>query len=244
MRRYAYLAMGALASGSLLLSWCGTAEAATAPVIKPVRSVRPLDTTPPPAPAGLQTTVDPAARQVTVKWSAVTAPDLAGYLVYRSDTTPVALDPAHLRSTATPFKSLQFFDYPPFTGATYYYVVVAVDTSGNRSASAPLAVTTIDRTPPPAPTGVTGSMDPVAGTYTLSWNAPTDPDTAGYRIAYCSSGFNDPCFVIASDPALPRTQTSLTSPWPAGYKVLYQEVCAEDTHFLRACTQVTVQAPQ
>ncbi len=198
------------------------------------------DTTPPPAPTGLHTSV--SSRAVTVSWSAVTASDLAGYLVYRSTTSPVTLDAAHRVSVATPFNALQFTDFPPATGETYHYVVVAVDTSANQSASDPVSAVSNDFTPPPAPTGVVGTVDSVAGTYTISWDpkAADDTQTVGYRRGSCSPEVSDPCFVDVSSPLI--TGTSVTSAWTSTGPS-YQLVCAEDAHFQRACTRVTIEPP-
>ncbi|WP_327234035.1 hypothetical protein OG349_08495 [Streptomyces sp. NBC_01317] len=193
-----------------------------------------LDTTPPPAPSVRASVV---ARTVTLTWSAVAASDLAGYLVYRSDRTPVTLDPAHLRSTAAPFNALTFNDYPPATGATYHYVVVAVDTSGNRSASVAVAVVSRDLTPPPVPTGVTGFIDPVTLELTVSWNprAATDTETVGYRICWGSVP-NDPCFYDASAPLITgysyTVQLTGTSP-------VHLRVGAEDAAYQRSWSPLT-----
>ncbi|MGI5451712.1 hypothetical protein ACQEWB_00690 [Streptomyces sp. CA-249302] len=225
----ALLAGGVMAGG-------GVAAAAV-----PTSARGAADTTPPPAPTGLQATTTPRSVTVTLTWNKVTASDLAGYLVYRSDTTPVALDAAHLRSTATPFNALTFADYPPATGATYYYVVVAVDTSGNRSASAPLALKSLDLTRPPAPTGVTGSIDPVARTFTVTWNpkAATDNDTVGYRVGRCNS--DGSCFIEVSSPLI--TGTSLTSPWN-GTSPVTIAICSEDAAYLRTCSaNAVIEAP-
>jgi fibronectin type 3 domain-containing protein len=67
---------------------------------------------------------------VALSWSYGTEPDLAGYRVYRSSTSGGPYQPVG-----------PFLDRPAFVdatvphGATMYYVVRAVDTSGNISAS-------------------------------------------------------------------------------------------------------------
>jgi VCBS repeat-containing protein len=91
----------------------------------------PVDTTPPAAPAGL--TATPAAQQlqVTLGWTANSEPDLAGYNVYRSTTSPVTigtpLNGALLTSPA-------YVDTSVSSGMGYYYAVSAVDLTGNQSA--------------------------------------------------------------------------------------------------------------
>jgi fibronectin type 3 domain-containing protein len=66
---------------------------------------------------------------VTLLWSAVSADDLAGYLVLRSgggdDFTPLFREPA----AATSYR-----DERVQPGATYAYAVIALDKAGNPSA--------------------------------------------------------------------------------------------------------------
>ena len=103
------------------------------------------DTTPPPAPAGLTATAGDA--QVALSWQGVAASDLAGYRVYRSTSTPVALGtPISGSSLVT---QTTFLDASAQNGTTYHYVVVAVDTSANASGPSPSASATPQATGPP-----------------------------------------------------------------------------------------------
>ena len=87
-----------------------------------------FDTDAPAAPTGL--TAIPGVDSASLSWIANSEPDLAGYNVYRSTTSPVTKttpinssllsSPAYIDSTAT-------------HGPTYYYAVTAKDTSGNES---------------------------------------------------------------------------------------------------------------
>jgi hypothetical protein len=67
---------------------------------------------------------------VDLSWSANTEPDLAGYIVYRSDTAgaPVRVSPADVPLIAPTFR-----DATTEPGHTYRYSVSAVDNSGNES---------------------------------------------------------------------------------------------------------------
>ncbi len=88
----------------------------------------PVDTFGPPAPTGLEAVSSPDG--VTLLWDAVTAADLAGYLVLRAEgasETPVLLTPK-------PITSLQWPDPTVRSGVRYVYFVVAVDTAGNEGA--------------------------------------------------------------------------------------------------------------
>ena len=108
----------------------------------------PQDATPPAAPTGLTATA--GSGTVALAWAASSAPDLAGYNVYRSTSLPVTTSGGQLNGTdllATP----AYVDTAVVNGSTYYYAVVAVDRSDN--ASPPSA--TVSATP----TG--GQTDPV-----------------------------------------------------------------------------------
>jgi len=86
----------------------------------------PMDKYGPPAPTGLVPVSGPDA--VTLVWNAVTAPDLAGYIVLRATGASETLQ----ELTPKPITQLQFPDTTAQAGQRYVYYVVAVDTSGNR----------------------------------------------------------------------------------------------------------------
>ena len=81
----------------------------------------PRDTTPPAAPRSLQAAV--TRTEVSLIWDANTEPDLAGYLVYRSEIPQTA----YQRLTPQPIQRTTFADRTVAPGTTYYYVVTAVD---------------------------------------------------------------------------------------------------------------------
>ena len=86
----------------------------------------PKDTYGPPAPTGLLPVSGP--NEVTLVWDAVTAPDLAGYIVLRSTAPSEEVQ----ELTPKPITLLQFPDSTARTGQRYTYYVVAVDNAGNR----------------------------------------------------------------------------------------------------------------
>lgn len=96
-----------------------------------------------------------AAIQVTATWSPNTEGDLAGYNIYRSTTSGsgfTKINSSIITKTATP----QYHDNINGTiDATYYYVVTAVDTSGNESAHSNQGSIHIDTSAPAPPNGVT-----------------------------------------------------------------------------------------
>lgn len=95
------------------------------------------DTTPPAAPANV--TATPGDARVQLAWTPNTETDLAGYNVYRATSTPVA--------TTTPLNGSSLLTSPSFldtgvtNGTTYFYVVSAVDQSGNSAAGAAVSAT-------------------------------------------------------------------------------------------------------
>jgi fibronectin type 3 domain-containing protein len=96
-----------------------------------------------------------AAVEVTATWSANSESDLAGYNIYRSSTSGsgyVKLNSSIIAKTSSP----QYVD--SISGSvetTYYYVVTAVDTSGNESAYSSEGSTHIDTSAPNPPSGIT-----------------------------------------------------------------------------------------
>ncbi len=87
----------------------------------------PADLIAPAAPLGLIST--PGAGTVTLDWQANTEPDLVGYRVFRSTTTGgpySSITPSLVAGT-------QLTDAAVVEGTTYFYVVRAVDASGNES---------------------------------------------------------------------------------------------------------------
>jgi predicted small lipoprotein YifL len=87
----------------------------------------PSDQTPPERPRGL--TVVPGVGRVFLTWNENKEPDLAGYLVYRS--TVRGRD--YVRLTKEPLTRTTYYDETVKKNAVYYYVLTAVDRSGNES---------------------------------------------------------------------------------------------------------------
>lgn len=90
-------------------------------------SATPRDSTPPVPPKNI--TVVPGIGRVFLTWSENDERDLAGYHVYRSKKSGADYE----RLTANPVNRTTFSDDTVRQGETYYYVIVAVDKSGNES---------------------------------------------------------------------------------------------------------------
>lgn len=102
------------------------------------------DTTAPDAPANLAADVVDGA--VDLSWDAVDADDLAGYQVFRSTTAGVDTDGTPVSGT-TPITETSWTDDTAAPGATYHYVVVAVDDSGNVSEASNEVEATLEAAP-------------------------------------------------------------------------------------------------
>ncbi|MEU6925745.1 PA14 domain-containing protein [Streptomyces sp. NPDC046631] len=143
-----------------------------------------LDRTAPAAPKGVE---DNWAMghpdKITLYWDSNTESDLAGYRVYRSTSSPVALTPEN-RLTGDTLSGGGYSGPLPQTGDVYYYVVTAVDTHGHESAASGTAMYyTRDRTGP-VDTALDARASESEAGVTLTWDASerTSHDFAGYSI--------------------------------------------------------------
>jgi hypothetical protein len=96
----------------------------------------PTDTTPPAAPTGVTATGGDG--QVSLNWNANTEPDLAGYNVFRGTSLPVSTSGTPLNG-GTKLTGTTYLDTGLVNGTTYYYVVQALDQSGNKADSSALS---------------------------------------------------------------------------------------------------------
>jgi hypothetical protein len=79
------------------------------------------------------------AHSATLSWNASTTSDVVGYLVERGDQSGGPYTPL----TAAPITATTFTDSTVVAGHTYFYVVVAVDVSGQTSAPSNEASVTV-----------------------------------------------------------------------------------------------------
>jgi len=87
---------------------------------------------------------------ITLTWNANIEPDLAGYKVHRGSSPGVYSTIVDVGIALT---------YQVTLGSgTYYFAVTAYDTSNNQSAFSNEVSTTVDLTPPAAPTGLQAVM--------------------------------------------------------------------------------------
>jgi fibronectin type 3 domain-containing protein len=163
---------------TIINSSIGTFQGTLMPVVSPPTWVTGFpDNVPPAAPSAL--TASGIVGEVNLSWTAPADTDLAGYNVYRGTTTEFPL--------TTPLNSglvsgVTYSDVTGIVGTPYFYVVKAVDTSGNSSTISNEATATplADTTPPAAPSGLTAM--PGDHQLTLNWTANTEGDKAGYNV--------------------------------------------------------------
>ncbi|GAA0510515.1 hypothetical protein Ade02nite_46150 [Paractinoplanes deccanensis] len=166
----------------------------------------PKDTTPPAKPGSLKVTA--ATGGITLSWSAVTAADLSGYLVYRAASS----SGAYGLLTPSPLTATTYTDPAAPSGAPSFYRVTAVDTSGNASSPATGSATRpVDTTAvPPTPAGfkaVAGST----GGVVLTWTANATTTTTGYVVARASAA-SGPFTTLTGAPITGTTLTDATAP--------------------------------
>ena len=100
------------------------------------------DANPPAQPTGLSAVA--GTNQINLTWTANTEPDLAGYNLYRSATTPVPTNGTPLNGS-TLITGTSYINSCPVNGINYY-ALVAVDTSNNPSSPSAEANTSVTLT--------------------------------------------------------------------------------------------------
>ncbi|MCB1131365.1 MAG: hypothetical protein KDN05_09570, partial [Verrucomicrobiae bacterium] len=132
------------------------------------------DTTAPAVPTGLTATGGDA--KVSLDWDDNGDPDLAGYIVYRSNTSG-----GGYAMIASGLVASAYTDNSAANGSTYYYRVSPKDYSSNESAAGvEVSATASDVTAPLAPTGLMAVF--IDGTVSLNWDDNLEHDLAGYTV--------------------------------------------------------------
>lgn len=123
--------------GYYVISVAQYAAAAVESEASPPIEVTARDIFPPPAPTGLVAAVEPAngstPAHVDLSWDISSAPNVAGYNIYRSTADTVSADRWD-RLTSGPLLTPAFRDIPTVSGKQYFYRVTVVDIFGNESA--------------------------------------------------------------------------------------------------------------
>lgn len=140
----------------------------------------PKDLTPPKAPL-LQKAKHEKFDEVLIEWK-VAEPidsDLKGFIVARSENNKGDFQILH--SNLLPKNTRRYIDKTFSRVKSNYYVIQAIDTSGNISSSTPAFITIIDSIPPTKPKFISGKIDSL-GVVTLNIALNKEVDLMGYRL--------------------------------------------------------------
>jgi hypothetical protein len=136
------------------------------------------DRTAPPNPV-MQAVKDEGGKLVVHWEQPAGATDLKGFRVAKAPTSEGRFLPLH--AGLLPPTARSFTDTSSYLLGENHYLVYAVDTAGNESASMGGYGFLVDSIAPAPPTGLTGTID-TNGVVTLRWNMGLEPDVMGYRV--------------------------------------------------------------
>ena len=145
----------------------------------------PIDLTPPQTPLLIEAKHS-KPNEISIKWE-VNKPedgDLNGFLVARGDSNNGKFVIIH--DQLLPKETRSYIDTTFKKDETNYYIIQAVDTSGNVSSTVPAFVTIIDSIPPVQPKFVSAKIDSL-GVVTLVVDKNKEKDLLGYRLYRANS---------------------------------------------------------
>ena len=186
-------------------------------------SATPININPPAAPGGFAAT--PGDSSISLIWNTNGEGDLSYYVVYQSTTTgftPTASD--SLARVDSPDTSLMISNLA--NGTTYFYRIVAVDDSGNRSdLSAQVSTAPVNINPPATPDNLAAEAGD--SEVTLSWDANSEGDFSYYAVYQSTTtGFTpSPADTVAR---VYQPDTTLTLPGLTIGTTYYFKIAAVD----------------
>jgi fibronectin type 3 domain-containing protein len=183
------------------------------------------DKTPPSQPFNVVATAT-GTNQIRISWEfPAEAPDLAGFIVAHSNDPTGSPKPLHNDKLPPDTRSYIHIDAHP--DSVNYYMVASVDTAGNAAISMVAFTSILDTIPPSPPMGLQGIID-TNGMVSLSWEANTERDIAGYQVFYS----NDPehFFTNRTNRIIPANSFSDTIMIRSLTKRIYYRVVAVDKH--------------
>ena len=145
----------------------------------------PIDLTPPQAPLFIEAKHS-KPNEISIKWD-INKPedgDLKGFLVARGDSNNGKFVIIH--DNLLPKETRSYIDAKFKKDETNYYVIQAVDTSGNVSSTIPAFVTIIDSIPPVKPKFLSEKIDSL-GVVTFVIDKNKEKDLLGYRLYRANS---------------------------------------------------------
>ena len=139
------------------------------------------DTAVPLAPVGLKAT--DRGEDVLLIWKMSPELEVTHYHVYRGFSVDEEAELLRINPQPVPYEEPRFVDSQAPRGVALYYRVVAVDRRGTQSPlSGPAPLVAEDREPPGAVGRLQARVNEEERTVELSWEAPGDPDLAGYYV--------------------------------------------------------------
>ncbi|WP_168206090.1 fibronectin type III domain-containing protein [Geobacter sp. FeAm09] len=192
--------------------------------------------TAPAAPTGV--TATGGTKQVTISWPAVTG--ATSYNIYYATTSGVSkTNGTKITGATSPAVQTGLAD-----ATTYYYVVTAVNSTGESAASVQVAATTLAAVPAPtapaAPTGVTATGG--AKQATISWSAVSG--ATSYNIYYATtSGVSKTNGTKIAGATSPYVQTALSAGTTYYYIVTAVNSVGESTASAQASATTNAAPP-
>jgi len=122
--------------------------------------------------------------RVRITWEYPRSKELRGFLIGRGNNPAKQFEP--LMAEPLPPNTRSFIDEHANELASNYYIVAAVDTSGNASLSLAQYAMIIDSIPPAPPTGLSGEIDST-GHVTVRWKLGAEQDIQGYLVFFSNS---------------------------------------------------------
>ncbi|WP_433828227.1 pectinesterase family protein [Actinoplanes sp. CA-015351] len=165
---------------------------------------------------------------VTLDWADNDEADLAGYRVYRGSTL--------LNSTV--INDSRFVDAAAPAGTASTYKIVAVDLSGNISASASIAAKRLDATAPATPKSLKATVS--SSKIKLDWSTNSEKDLAGYLV-YRASSANGEYARLTATPVDDSDYTDGTA--PTGVSSFYRVTAIDASGNESAAASVSATRP-
>lgn len=190
----------------------------------------PRDRTPPPSPF-LKSATNINPKEVELLWETKEVPDLKGFTVKRSSAFNGKY--ISISKTSLPKETRNYIDEGFDSTGPNYYIVEAVDTSGNVSQSFPAYVTLIDSIPPAVPVIALAVIDTV-GKITIKIKPNTEKDFMGYQLLKANARDHEFSVVLETfrDSMGHNTFTMYDSTTLNTLsKNIFYKVIAFDTHF-------------
>lgn len=202
----------------------------------------PRDKTPPPAPF-LKTATHIKPNQVELKWEIKQkgSADLKGFAIQRGTKEDGKFN--LISKSLLPINTTSYIDETFNKDGANYYIVEAIDTAGNRSASYPAYVTLIDSVPPASPV-ISSAIIDTLGRIIIKIKPNTEKDFMGYQLQKANAKdhefsvveetFKDSLGVTTFTIKDSTTLNTLT-------KKIYYKVIAFDTHFNQSAPSAIIE---